>query len=158
MILFYVRLTLLLAFVRRVVISYSFTFQDCAGKSWVDCKVCGYFLPTAMSLASHILYLHPKYHKKVQESMDPSQLKKGRECICDLCDAVFSGRDGLRDHLKCRHGGGADIGESFPAFSQADCARAQWRRAQLTAGDPLPGAIRSRTGDGDGEGDGDGDD
>ena len=108
MILFYVRLTLLLAFVRRVVISYSFTFQDCAGKSWVDCKVCGYFLPTAMSLASHILYLHPKYHKKVQESMDPSQLKKGRECICDLCDAVFSGRDGLRDHLKCRHGGGAE--------------------------------------------------
>jgi len=47
-----------------------------------------------MSLASHILYLHPKYHKKVQAS----------ECTCDFCDATFNSRDGLRDHLKCRHG------------------------------------------------------
>ena len=76
---------------------------DCVGKSWVDCKVCGYYLPTAMSLASHVLYLHPKYHKKVQATMEPLQPKRYLECTCDFCDTKYYSRDGLRDHLKSRH-------------------------------------------------------
>jgi hypothetical protein len=35
--------------------------------------------------------------------MDPALPKKFHECRCDFCDAAFSSRDGLRDHLKSRH-------------------------------------------------------
>ena len=65
---------------------------DCVGKSWVDCKVCGYYLPTATSLASHVLNLHPKYHKKVQASMEPMQPKRYLECSCDFCDSQYYSR------------------------------------------------------------------
>ena len=37
--------------------------------------------------------------------MEPSQPpRKFLECSCDYCDATFNSRDGLRDHLRCRHG------------------------------------------------------
>ena len=72
-------------------------------KIWIECKVCGKFLPHPGAMGSHVQSRHPKYHKQIQTQMTLSRPGIVIDTSCDFCGLHYGLRKSLEDHIRFNH-------------------------------------------------------